>query len=143
MNIREAILKAADYIEVHPAEFNFMSISIPKGGCGTPGCALGWIGHFANIRSGIDKAAKKALGLADQVDFYRRMDIMLCGSYPGPTTWRQDPKECARALRLYADRFHPAEKAEVGEWGLCPWTPELYRVLQQEQESADADVTGD
>ena len=47
MNVYEAIVKAAWAIENHPQEFDFNSQVYPPGpGCGTPGCALGWIGTF-------------------------------------------------------------------------------------------------
>ena len=48
MNVREAILAAADHIETYPKKFSFASVEVPsRRSCGTPGCALGWIGHFA------------------------------------------------------------------------------------------------
>ena len=42
MNIRQALLKAADSIEQHPKLFSFHSCELPNE-CGTPGCALGWL----------------------------------------------------------------------------------------------------
>lgn len=125
MQIREAILKAADHIEANPGEFNFCSAGVPYGpGCGTPGCALGWIGAFAGHRMrgegyGFSGVAADVLGLptasehrdvgiahdaADQ--FYRMMDLF-------SDDWRFNAVDCAAALRTYADRYHPEEYPEV------------------------------
>jgi hypothetical protein len=119
MNIRDAILKAADHIERNPAEFRFASIAIPGGpGCGTPGCALGWIGAFGGLEAachGFNRSANEMLELPSEFlsgslhgptieyAFYNRMDA-LCGSI----SWRVSASECARSMRLYADKYHPA-----------------------------------
>ena len=113
MNIRTAILKAADSIERHPELFDFDSTAIPD--CGTPGCALGWIafhlGEYAfNTMPHKWNTMKlgKALCLTDEasginwagLNFYRRLSCIVSG-------WKDDASLCAKALRLYADKFHP------------------------------------
>lgn len=110
MNIREAILKAADHIERYPADFNFGSIRVPE--CGTPGCALGWISHFVGekpSRCGFYKAAAAAMGLTAEVlpdiTFYNRMTELRHAH-----DWRINSSICASILRLYADKYHPAQQ---------------------------------
>ena len=49
MNIRTAILKAADSIEQNPHLFSFKSLAIPNKDCGTPGCAIGWIAYHSGL----------------------------------------------------------------------------------------------
>ncbi len=130
MNIREAILKAADHIERNPRMFNFDEVVVP-GNCGTPGCALGWIGHFSGVRptdlqiwAFVNRdVCKPILGMPAGT-FYDRMDEL-----HGQTTWRHSAAECAFALRLYADKYHPAEVQPIAEdrqlvpWAQCAWKP--------------------
>lgn len=116
MNIRQAILAAADHIEGNPADFNFFKIDVPDS-CGTPGCALGWIGHFLRVkpayRVAITMDVARAMGFppqetlpeyGDTTVFYDRMDVVSDG------IWRLDFAKCAAALRAYADKFHPADR---------------------------------
>ena len=142
MNIRDAILKAADHIERNPGEFNFQSVFIPSApGCGTPGCALGWIGHFAGVHdpsdlSGYWEREKNAWGLCEvnvigscdlpfstAREFYRAMDAVY-----SDVSWRDSAQNCATALRAYADKYHPENSpvVEIGSWAeiarLCGYT---------------------
>jgi hypothetical protein len=107
MNIREAILKAADHIEANPREFGFWFVYRPDGpGCGTPGCALGWVGYFSGAKAkNTGQIAEEVLGY-DSLIFYSRMTKMTCG---GTKDWHEDAAECARRMRIYADTYHPAE----------------------------------
>jgi hypothetical protein len=108
MNIRDAILQAADHIEGNPTDFYFSATDVPDN-CGTPGCALGWIGFFAGVRRGSPyytvcdqlglPVAPVSLEDGDR-SFYDRMHSV-------SEDWVNDPLECARALRLYADKYHP------------------------------------
>lgn len=111
MNIREAILRAADMIELHPKQFDFMSIYVPS--CGTPGCAIGWIGCFMGIRDTNRSDGKTNVGyvcaeagLPDSMEFYNRMDLI------APRGWRRKAVLCAQGLRAYADKYHPADGCE-------------------------------
>ena len=112
MNIRKAILKAADSIEKHEDQYRFGSIDIPDG-CGTPGCALGWIGHHLGwkeeeyVDGDFFDSISKVLGIEHHNRFYDRMDDI------GPeffALWT--PQEAADGLRKYADVWHPAQRAE-------------------------------
>jgi len=106
MNIREAILEAADSIEQYPELFYFGSIANPDFDCGTPGCALGWIAFHCGITKGIaiDRFSEVTtlLGFGPDNDdqFYDRMTDIHCN-------WRNDAPDCASALRKYADKYHP------------------------------------
>jgi hypothetical protein len=50
MNIYNAIMKAADQVETHPESFDFWVNDIPER-CGSPGCALGWIGFYLGLEA--------------------------------------------------------------------------------------------
>jgi hypothetical protein len=124
VTIREAILRAADHIEANPGEFDFWSARTPDHpGCGTPGCALGWIQSFHGFRvcvgHGVFSGAAGALGV-DEGDFYERMMAFDRG-------WYRNAKRCACALRLYADKHHPAASPaiESGTWSALAgiWQP--------------------
>lgn len=128
MNIRDAILKAADQIESSPHTFDFGAASIPEDTCGSPGCALAWIGYFLNAQpvnkkslffgtiqacsiyeSSLGDIARDMLGM-NQIspggdfddEFYSRLDEY-------DMDWDLDAFKCADALRLYADEYHPEE----------------------------------
>jgi len=111
MNVYEAIMKAADHIERHPNEFMFTAAFCPeKPGCGSPGCALGWIGAFMGLGArGFMEVAMRLTGerfsTADDT-FYGRMNN-LNGKR---VDWRKNPDKCARALRLYAAKYHAPAK---------------------------------
>jgi hypothetical protein len=117
MNIYNAIMKAANHIERHPGEFDFNQIPIP-GACGTPGCALGWIGFFygtgkcAQLDNGYNGAHAVAvlLGFSNAGPFYHRM-----GELDASRRWSCDPSLCARTLRLYAAKYHTLKSA-VPDW---------------------------
>src|SRR6185437_10876015 len=105
MNVYNAIMRAADHIERHPQEFNFNSTSIPDGpGCGTPGCALGWIAVFSDREAShykspcypegyrsIGAIAENALNCSSSLEFYFRMHTIA-------PKWRSDAATCAQAL---------------------------------------------
>lgn len=111
MNIREAILKAADHIEANPSLFGFFVMRLPTD-CGTPGCALGWIGHFLGAQykdpyEAIYSSVPLSIGCRsagwDHAGvLYGRMTEIEEG-------WETNARKCAKALRAYADRFHPEE----------------------------------
>lgn len=111
MNIRDAILAAADQIQRDPESFNYFGNDLPS--CGTPGCAIGWVAHFRGIRGSFnaasDRDAIRAIGVHwnyHSRSFVGRMDEL-------SPVWRNDAAACARALRLYADKYHPAESPAV------------------------------
>lgn len=113
-SIYNAIMKAADTIERNPDLFNFMSTNAPKPECGTPGCALGWIGFHAGYKSAVAPdtmagVAKDLLGLDMSYQFYDRMYDL-----KGSKQWKYSANNCAAALRLYADRYHAQKPAFTG-----------------------------
>lgn len=117
--VYEAILLAADHIERNPQDFNFGAIYIPHG-CGSPGCALGWVGFHLGITNDTIDASD---GWLDRIQltahrlgcdseykphmFYSRMDA-LCGS----SNWQRNASLCAATLRLYAAKYHAPAKPE-------------------------------
>lgn len=114
MNIREAILRAADHIERNPGEFDFQRTYTPSApGCGTPGCALGWIGCFLGLKSDastVDVAV--AMGITGRLvaswTFYDRMEEI-------SRDWHITAGVCAKTMRLYADKYHPAPRPLIPE----------------------------
>jgi hypothetical protein len=106
MNIRQAILKAADSIEQNPDLFDFNSINLPNHECGTPGCALGWIASFLGTEYQLRRifnmpVMQKIMDCSDGA-FYRRMRHLPIGY-----EWKYNHMLCAESLRQYADKYHP------------------------------------
>lgn len=106
MNIRSAILAAADWIEKNPDLYNFHNTRIPD--CKTPGCLLGWIGVFAGIKKGEGvNSVEKFLGCyvpGLTSEFYERISTL-----GGPRACVLDGDTAPIALRAYADKYHPAD----------------------------------
>ena len=129
MNIRQAILKAADSIEQYPKLFDYNSCKCPNYGCGTPGCALGWIGFHlgravkvngarqGKFENGLDDIASFTTDDGDAVTFYNRMHGI------SRFSWQKNAAKCAKALRLYADKYHP-EKHKRFHAQLIPAEPD-------------------
>jgi hypothetical protein len=114
MNIYEAIMKAADQIEEDPSSFRFSATGIPHA-CGTPGCALGWIGFYAGMRRQALKYVSfedvaRMLDLCSTV-FYTRMDDLTSGFLRNRYWWRNEAATCAKSLRKYAEKYHGHEKS--------------------------------
>jgi hypothetical protein len=105
-NIREAILKAADFIERHPNQYEWTSILVP--GFDGSGCMLGWISYFmgkvpySGIQYEIEPGVTQSL-------FYGRINSfgVYCSNIDGTTA--------PTALRKYAAKFHPIELRPVHE----------------------------
>lgn len=117
-----AIMKAASHIEQYPNEFNYDWVKVPSSvHCGSPGCALGWIALF----SGIDFEAAKAYSLDDKArllgmdDYWDAFEGDMFTVYGG-RGWRDNAVECAKALRLYAAKYHAPKavkpKQPVPDW---------------------------
>ena len=109
MNVYEAIMKAADHIEMNPHLFNFTEVRVPS--CSTPGCAVGWIAHFRGMEPRIcgitTDAGAEALGYCYNQFIYQMDDL-------NGVTWRFSAEKCAAAMRLYAKKYHakPSQTAE-------------------------------
>lgn len=126
MNLYYAIIAAAEQIEKHPGSFKFTTSCVPKDDCGSPGCALGWVAHFAGYEgppADHDLTMMSAVGafardfmkvpLSNnernaEMSFYGRMDRLEPGDAPYP--WIDDAAICAKTLRLYAKKYHAHEK---------------------------------
>ena len=116
MNIRTATLKAADSIEQNPDNYLFMSNQKPD--CGTPGCALGWVGFHLGVAENENGCSLYHLVVADVLGFIAPPDTFVYADRPfygrmddinNSIEWRHSAKKCAAALRLYADKYHPAD----------------------------------
>ena len=106
MNLREAILKTADLIERDPGMWNYDYPFIPP--CGSPGCALGFIGMFMGYQDGdcVGIVSRDVLGVGE-LEFYGRMNALEQGC-----DWMKFPHIAVDCLRHYADTYHP--KTRVG-----------------------------
>ena len=93
MNAYEATLATAKLFEQRPELFRFSETNIPD--CGTPGCAIGYIGYFMGHTGCI--SGEKTIGV-DSGEFYDRMR-------PLAPFWIIDATTCARGLRLYAEKY--------------------------------------
>lgn len=109
VNLYTAIMKAADHIERNPKQYAFHATLIPP--CGTPGCMLGWIGHFAGVgdrRDVLEAVNRELLGLHgdDHTDceFYDRIEASQ------HFTKLTDAPSIAKCLREYAETYHGHQK---------------------------------
>lgn len=97
LNVYDAIMAAADHIEKNPAQFVFTKSDTPRS-CGSPGCALGWIGYFGNLGRDSNEVARR-LGLGE-MHFYNWMGI----STLHEGFWTRDASVCATGLRRFAEK---------------------------------------
>ena len=89
--LKLGILKAADFIDAHPKQFDFGTVEVPHT-CDSPGCALGWIHFFSKIEGVYCKNGESVIeaeylfgdGVWDQT-FYNRMTELV-----GTPRWRDD-----------------------------------------------------
>lgn len=105
MNIYDAMMKAADYIESNPNALNIYNIMIPLDKNGA-GCALGWTGYFLGLTDRVYNNVHPLLGVKDpnsSREYFERMNA-LQGKEPG--VWFHDSARCARTMRLYASKYH-------------------------------------
>ena len=106
MDIRTAILKAADRIESNPAAYSFVRSGKP--GCGSPGCLMGWIGFYAGVSEDRRNAATYASQVAQQLfgmGHWSQAVYLITSHASG---YAKDAKVAARLLRAYANKYHPA-----------------------------------
>jgi hypothetical protein len=101
MSIREAILKAAHHVEMNPRDWDFYA-GVPSG-CGTPGCAVGWVAFFLGHRAdeNVFSLCKKLFGVTHLEWWVRVMpkDTPKRIELTGP--------ELAIKMRAYADKYYP------------------------------------
>ena len=120
MNIYDAIMAAANHIERNPSQFKFSSVLVPEGPeCGTPGCALGWIGTFAGVKHPYTGSISLVASIEEKWDtwggrpflpettgtFYARMDALA-----QTVMWRDNATLCAQTMRAYAEKYHRDER---------------------------------
>jgi hypothetical protein len=108
MQIYDAIMKAAHYIELNPQQWKFRNIQIPMNECGTSGCALGWIGYFLGMERGSVVAYVARALTGHKTDcggiFYQQLAEFGCDVFV------DKPATVAAALRRYAAKYHASEK---------------------------------
>lgn len=111
--VREAILKAADSIEAEPELYQFTNLLVHT--CDTPSCPLGWIAYHLGL-TGPERLGSDGLGVYfSDTEVYARLGISndVCfielNEFDDTGDWVEDVEICARVLREYADKYHPAE----------------------------------
>jgi len=128
-SIQTALLTTADLFETNPVRYGYGCTLVPD--CGTPGCAVGYVGFFMGLKAGtgcwVDGDCASIIGVSHNV-FIRRMD-----AFEGTLhymDWRSNAADCAKALRLYADEYHPET--------ITP--PEAYPTILKELERISREV---
>lgn len=125
MDIRSAILKAADSIEQNPMLYIFKEIYVPP--CGSPGCLLGLIGGLMKqpIGENINDTCHRLFGFSHGA-FYDRIKGVLINA--NDRNWTVNPLAAVNALRLYADKYHPAETLPqpVTLKGMPDWCRQIF-----------------
>lgn len=104
--IYTAFARAADIIEARPHLFEYQQNGIPN--CRTPGCAIGWVGHFLGHKGDIN-VTHAILGTS-VARFACRMDDLV-GGLTSEIDWRSSARKCAETMRLYAAKYHAQPKA--------------------------------
>lgn len=108
LQIRTALLAAAETFEVKPGLFDYGEVKVPP--CGSPGCVVGMIGFHLGMKMGTDISDVAHLLGFDDGSFHEHgmynafTEVYGCG-------WRDSPKEAAEMLRLYADAKFPVAQA--------------------------------
>jgi hypothetical protein len=130
--IRGAILSTAKLFEEKPDLWNWSNTQVPD--CGTPGCALGYIGTALEIPAG--KAVvwvEEVLGYKDifsvQSKFYADMN-----DASRDYGWNLSASGASKALRAYADKYFPEvarpiipESHQIVKWESVVWRPAALR----------------
>ena len=128
MNIRQAILKAADSIEERPSRFNYGSPFVPKSMDDT-GCPIAWIGYFAPRKYTFfnliplfkpyypDFVCRMYLS-HNEDEFLEEMQLL-----SGDEFWRINHKSAICGLRAYAAKYYP--EFERFHKGFVPADPDF------------------
>lgn len=130
LDVRSAILKAADWIEKNPSKYSFQSTRIPE--CGSPGCMIGFIGMFAGCKGNVFDVSPALLGKTHNKFV---TEIFAIRSENGGGQVTTDASVAAACLRLYADRFHPAQPSKLSGSEVCR---EIMSRPLNEKETANA-----
>lgn len=126
MNVRQALLAAADHIEANPQAYCFNNSAKPD--CGSLGCLMGWVGVFAEVKDKnkrdraapgyANQVAQKVLGLTSWAHF-----VSLGSELGAFFNYTQDSKQAAGMLRAYADKYHPAPVQAPPDWNTLATEP--------------------
>lgn len=108
MNVRQAILAAADHIERNPASYEFYALYVPSD-TSCKACMLGWVGYMLGMHGEPNNAVKRRLGLP-AFDGY-----LLISETSGLRDFHCIEQVC-KALRAYADKYHPAAPITYPNW---------------------------
>lgn len=130
LNVYQAVLIAANHIEKNPDDFRFQRYQAPDR-CGSPGCALGWIGFFGHL--GRD-AGEVGNALCEEGDgqFYDRMSSLTRKEERDDgVSWRRSAALCAKGMRRYAEKHLNYYKPPV-------WAAMLDREAQARVDTAPA-----
>jgi hypothetical protein len=118
-------MQAADHIEKNPSMFRFMFGQVPgrERGCG---CALAWIGFFSGMDSTFCHihVANQVLGMGHG-EFYQELE-------KHRPQWMYDAKQCAEAMRLYAEERYGSHKPTP------PRADELDQLLEDLNKAVDS-----
>ena len=118
MNIRTAILKAADSIEQNPKLYEFDSRTVPP--CGSPGCLFGWIGFHMGLKvDTLNWTVAEAMGLTGTPSLYAFMNNVVGLDYVF------NAATAAKGLRLYANKYRPTEAKPTG---IPDWCRQIFVV---------------
>lgn len=144
-----AFMRAADHIESNPGSFAFFETFIPHEECGTIGCALGWVGFYANLADDPDLKKRTSEFLQaivlnhpraghdvfvsvipplwgnEEGSFYREITRFAGGP------WMSNAKACAQALRAYAEHHFTKPSAKD------PALEKLLESLEKEETPAE------
>lgn len=114
MNIYDAVMRAADHIERNPHLFNFVRSYVPD--CNTPGCLMGWVGHFMGLRTGTlawDGVARH-FGIEKETGRWHAFDDLVRRELgdEGYLGYQWDVAVAAKFLRLYAAKYLPTSDTQ-------------------------------
>src|SRR5438477_13140114 len=106
MNVYDVILQAAHVIEKEPYLFSYRQSRVRS--CGSPACAIGWIGFCAGETElekseGLDDRTERLLGVDYWCTFEHRMSEL-------DSKWNWSAANCATTLRAYAAKYHAPTK---------------------------------
>lgn len=127
MQIYDAFLKAADFIEQNPRRLNMTVTTKPDGGQ-MQGCALAWVGAFAG---------KNFSHADDMLRFtpHKGFSQFLMAMYSLAPSLRSDDRLIPQAMRAYANTylkdFVPAVRLQRWDSPVSPVFTELPRSVMQ------------
>ncbi len=141
MNVREAILRAADHVERHPRRATYSDPRIPRGEDGT-GCFIGWINYFqlqqmSALRRwwnglGTNLVKPSLLGCWSEGGVFARVSDLADSGNWEDRFWTIHPEWWPKLMRAYADEFYPAPAKRVQHVGI----PDSVRAIFTEQVAA-------